>query len=85
MRVKLTINFSKPPETQALEGEIEVAKFSLVTTERCKVKAENVQPEVEQSIGRAVWPSSIVERFIVLDKPDGAVTDKAAINASLNK
>ncbi len=41
MRVKLTINFSKPPETQALEGEIEVAKFSLVTTERCKVKAEN--------------------------------------------
>ncbi len=81
-KVTLTCNLGKRHEIQGLEERVSMAKFSLVTTEPCKDKVGNAQTEAERFALAAAWPSSTAERFIVLDKLDGAATDKAEINAN---
>gem|GEM_PF-3877751 len=72
----------KRHEIQGLEERVSMAKFSLVTTEPWKGKVGNTPTEGECSALAAAWLSSMKGHFIVLDKLDGAATDKAEINAN---
>jgi len=60
-----------------------VAKFSLATTESYEVKIGDTRSEAELSTLAVAWDSNKTERFIMLNKPDGATTDKTETNAKV--